>query len=63
MAKKYFDIKIEEETYKRFRRIKKLMEFNNDCDYSISVFVDILLDNIGSELPFQLDRIDSKSTK
>jgi len=50
MVKIYKDLKIEEETYKRFKRAKKLLEFQNDRDYSVTEFEEILIDEIGKKL-------------
>jgi len=60
MAKRYKDIKLEEQTYKRFKQAKKLLEFQNNTDYSMSDFMDILIDNIGKNLPNFLNKMEKK---
>lgn len=60
MAKKYKDIKFEEETYKRFKQAKKLLEFQNNTDYSMSEFQNILIDNIGKNLPNFINKMEKK---
>ena len=44
MAKTYQTLKIEEGTYKRFKQIKRLMEFQKEEECSISEFINYLLD-------------------
>ena len=63
MVKKYFDLKLEENTYNRFKHIKKGIEFQNHCDYSISQFVEFLLDGITKNIGYELKRIEKCSTK
>ena len=44
MAKTYQTLKIEENTYKRFKQIKNLYQGTKGEDYSMSKFLDHLLD-------------------
>jgi len=61
MAKIYVDLKLEKATYARFKRVKHLMEFQNDSDYSMSEFVDILLDTIGKNVVADINRLEKKA--
>ena len=45
MAKKYKDLKIEENVFKNFKQAKRLKEFQLNCSLSVSEFLDHLLEN------------------
>jgi len=57
MPKKFKYIPIQEEILKRFKQAKHLFEFQNGMDYSISEFLDILVDNIGKNLPTYFNKL------
>jgi len=44
MAEKYETLKIKEKTYRRFKQIKRLHEFQDNKEYSMSDFLNYLLD-------------------
>ena len=44
MVKRYQDLKIEEPTYKRFKQIKHLYQATTGEEYSMSEFLNHLLD-------------------
>lgn len=58
MVKKYATLKVEQETYKRFKRVKNLLEFQDNDEYPISMFIDILLDEIGKKLVPYIDKTE-----
>ena len=60
MAKTYQTLKIEDKTYKKFKQIKSLLQFQKNKEYSMSEFLDYLLDLLKPiRLPNQ--EIDPKS--
>jgi hypothetical protein len=50
MAKEYEDLKIEKPASQRFKRTKHLYEFQNDHDYTMSEFLDVLVDFFGKKV-------------
>lgn len=58
MAKKYETLKLEAGTYRRFKGAKHLYEFQNGKDYTMSQFVDILVDNIGKSLVPYINKLE-----
>jgi len=60
MAKTYVDLKVETETARRFKQAKHLMEFQNAEEYTVSRFVEILVDNIGKNLVSDINKIEKK---
>jgi len=56
MAKEYEDIKLEKPTFRRFKRVKSLLEFQNDRSYTVSQFTDELLDFFGKKVASDFGR-------
>jgi hypothetical protein len=61
MVKTYETVKLEAQTYRRFRRAKHLLEFQNDREYSVSEFVDALIDTIGKNLVSDFNKMEKKN--
>jgi len=58
MVKTYETLKVETPTYTRFKGVKHLLEFQNAEEYSISEFINILLDSIGKKLVNYIDKFE-----
>jgi hypothetical protein len=56
MAKEYEDLKVEKPTSQRFKRAKHLYEFQNGRDYTMSEFLDELVDFFGKKVAADFDR-------
>lgn len=58
MVKTYETLKVETATYVRFKGVKHLLEFQNAEEYSISEFVNILLDSMGKGLVNYIGKLE-----
>lgn len=63
MVKTYETIKLEAGTYRRFKGAKHLYEFQNGNDYTMSQFVDILVDAIGKKLVPYINKLETPKSQ